>query len=179
MKAYLYATESAWRSLRGEDPRPAIQEGKTTLEKAVSLAPDDNTIQSSQTLIALAEARWQVDHRQSPDQALAASRQAISRSGKLTQEHRGSLAIGHALQGRWIRLKGGDAKPMGQAGLDALKIGKPEAIRDPSMFILLAVLHDLKGDSKEARIMLDKAVQKNPFAAQGPFFIRTSKELKP
>jgi eukaryotic-like serine/threonine-protein kinase len=169
VKGELLADEALRRAEVGENPTELAAVASAALERGAPGKSGDIDILSNRGTILLARAHWRVSHGEDPSALLAQAEAAVANvpPGTEVAAVQELLARCSLERARWLARQGRRAEEPARQGLGRIETALKAEPRDPSLWVLQAVLQGFAGDVASGKASLARAVAINPLVARG------------
>lgn len=169
VKGELLADEALRRAEVGQDPTELVAVASAALERAAPGKSGDVDILANRGTLLLTRAHWRVAHGQNPTALLAQAEAAVASVPPETEVAgvQELLARCSLERARWLARQGRPAGEPAREGLGRIEKALKAEPRDPSLWVLQAVLQAFAGDVAGGKASLARAVAINPLVAGG------------
>ena len=169
MKGELLADESLRRAEVGADPTELVTVASAALERAAPGKSGDVDILANRGTLRLAAAHWRVAHGEDPTTLLDQAEAAVADvpPGAEVAGVQELLARSSLERARWQVRRGRSAEGPAKQGLGRIAAALKAEPRDPSLWVLQALLQALAGDVAAGKESLTRALAINPLVARG------------
>ncbi len=169
IKGELLADEALRRAEAGEDPTELVTVASTALERGAPGKSGDVDILSNRGTLLLARAHWRVTHGQNPTALLTQAEAAVDNvpPGTEVAGVQELLARCSLERARWLTRQGRRPEEPARLGLGRIETALKAEPRDPSLWVLKAVLQAFAGDVAGGKASLAHAMAIDRLVAGG------------